>query len=89
MKTSIEPSSCSTTNSVNLDDIRAIDIHTHARVSTRNPPDSVAEAFDLAMASYFKEKIPRPTISETAKYYRERQMLAVILSVDTERAKVK
>ena len=66
--------------------IVAIDIHTHATVSTRNPPDEVAIAFDTAMAAYFKEKMPRPTIAETADYYRERHMMAVIFTVDTERA---
>ena len=64
----------------------AIDIHTHATVSTRNPPDEVAIAFDKAMAEYFKEQMPRPTIDETAAYYRERIMMAVIFTVDTERA---
>lgn len=69
-----------------LDDIVAIDIHTHATVSIRNPPDDVAMAFDAAMAQYFKEKMPRLTIAETAAFYRERKMIAVIFSVDTERA---
>ena len=68
------------------DSLFAIDIHTHATVSTRNPPDEVAIAFDKAMAEYFKEKMPRPTIEETAQYYRERNMMAVIFTVDTERA---
>ncbi|HUH86572.1 MAG TPA: amidohydrolase family protein [Pusillimonas sp.] len=69
-----------------LNQVVAIDIHTHATVSTRNAPDEVAIAFDTAMAAYFKEKMPRPTISETADYYRERNMMAVIFTVDTERA---
>ena len=69
-----------------LQDIVAIDIHTHATVSTRNPPDEVAQAFDAAMAQYFKETMPRLTIAETAAFYRERKMLAVIFTVDTERA---
>lgn len=69
-----------------LNDIIAIDIHTHATVSTRNPPDAVAIAFDAAMASYFKEQQPRRTIAQTAAYYRERKMIAVIFPVDTERA---
>ncbi len=69
-----------------LTQLVAIDIHTHATVSTRNPPDEVAIAFDAAMAAYFKEQMPRPTISETAAYYRERNMMAVIFTVDTERA---
>lgn len=69
-----------------LDDIVAIDTHTHATVSVRNPPDEVAQAFDQAMAAYFKETMPRLTIEQTAAYYRERRMVAVIFSVDTERA---
>jgi predicted TIM-barrel fold metal-dependent hydrolase len=68
-----------------LQDLVAIDIHTHATVSTRNAFDPVTDAFDQAMASYFKEAMPRLTIAETAAYYRERRMLAVIFSVDTER----
>lgn len=69
-----------------LDHIVGIDIHTHATVSLRNAPDEIAMAFDAAMAAYFKEKMPRPTIAETADYYRQRKMLAVIFPVDTERA---
>ncbi len=69
-----------------LDDIVAVDVHVHATVSTRNAPDEVATAFDAAMAKYFKETLPRRTIAETAAYYRERKMIAVIFSVDTERA---
>lgn len=69
-----------------LNQVVAIDIHTHATVSTRNAPDEVAMAFDAAMAAYFKEQAPRPTIDETAQYYRERNMMAVIFTVDTERA---
>ncbi len=69
-----------------LDEIVAVDIHTHATVSTRNAPDEVAIAFDAAMAAYFKEKMPRRTIAQTADFYRERKMIAVIFSVDTERA---
>lgn len=71
---------------IDLDSIVAIDMHTHATVSTRNAPDAVAIAIDAAMAKYFKEAMPRPTIAETAQHYRERRMLAVIFPVDTERA---
>lgn len=69
-----------------LDDLVAIDMHIHATVSMRNPPDPVAMAIDAAMNAYFKQPMPRPTIEETAAYYRERKMLAVIFTVDTERA---
>jgi predicted TIM-barrel fold metal-dependent hydrolase len=68
-----------------LDGIVAIDLHTHATVSTRNPPDEVAIAMDAAMDAYFKQPMARPTIAETAGYYRQRRMLAVIFTVDTER----
>lgn len=68
-----------------LDDLVAIDLHTHATVSTRNPPDDVAMALNAAMDAYFKHPMPRPTIAETAAYYRARKMLAVIFCVDTER----
>jgi len=68
-----------------LDEILAIDVHTHANKSTRNPPDPLAILFDEAMAAYFKQQLPKPTIAETASYYRERKMLAVIFTVDSER----
>ncbi|PAJ85341.1 amidohydrolase family protein [Burkholderia ubonensis] len=71
---------------MNLQDVVAIDVHTHAMVSTRNPPDLVAIEFDNAMAQYFKQAMPKPTISETAAYYRARKMMAVIFTVDTESA---
>jgi hypothetical protein len=48
---------------MSLDDIVAVDMHTHATVSLRNPPDEVTMAFDKAMAEYFKEKLPRLTIA--------------------------
>ncbi|HET9642098.1 MAG TPA: amidohydrolase family protein [Burkholderiaceae bacterium] len=68
-----------------LDEIVAIDVHVHANKSTRLPPDPVAIEFDEAMFAYFKQKMPKPTIAETAAYFRERKMLAVIFTVDTER----
>ena len=57
-----------------LDGVVAIDMHTHATRSTRNPPDEVAIAIDAAMDAYFKQSLPRPTIDETAAYYRERRI---------------
>jgi predicted TIM-barrel fold metal-dependent hydrolase len=68
-----------------LDDIVAVDVHTHANRSTRLPEDPVATAYDEAMFEYFKQRMPKPTIAETAAYYRERKMIAVIFTVDTER----
>ncbi len=68
---------------LNLDDIVAIDVHTHAEVSTRQAKDPCSVIFDEHMAKYFKE-MKRPTIAEVAQYYRERRMAAVIFTVDHE-----
>ena len=68
---------------LNLDELVAIDVHTHAEVSTRQPRDPCGVLFDEAMAKYFRET-KRPTIAETAQFYRERKMAAVIFTVDCE-----
>jgi len=68
---------------LNLDEIVAIDVHTHAEVSSRAPRDPCAIAFDQAMEKYFKE-MHRPSIAEVAQYYRERKMAAVIFTIDSE-----
>jgi uncharacterized protein len=68
---------------LNLDELVAIDFHTHANVSGREPRDPCAIAFDEAMAQYFKSgKNPTPT--EVAQYFRERKIAAVIFTVDSE-----
>ncbi|HTK06405.1 MAG TPA: amidohydrolase family protein [Ktedonobacteraceae bacterium] len=62
----------------------AIDVHTHATISQRQPEDPAKKAMQEAAAQYFKEEGPRPTISEIAAYYRERKMACVIFPVDSE-----
>ncbi len=69
---------------INVSKLVAIDVHTHAEISSRAPRDPCAIAFEEAMSKYFKETAPRPTISEVAQYYRERNMAAVIFTVDSE-----
>ena len=55
-----------------LDNLVAIDMHTHATRSTRNAPDQVAIAMDAAMDAYFKQPLRarrstrRPPITESA-----------------------
>src|SRR6185503_18101654 len=66
-----------------LDQIVAIDVHTHANISQRQPRDPCSIIFDEAMAKYFKSRVP-PTIPEVAQYYRERKLAAVIFTVDNE-----
>ncbi|HVO47191.1 MAG TPA: amidohydrolase family protein [Steroidobacteraceae bacterium] len=66
-----------------VSELVAIDVHTHANISTRAPRDPCSIIFDEVMAKYFKSAAP-PTIPEVAQYYRERKIAAVIFPVDCE-----
>jgi len=69
-----------------IDDLIAIDIHTHAEEPCGTHPDDGYDDFQAAMAAYFKAPYKHPpTIEETAAYYRERKIGAVIFPVDAER----
>lgn len=70
---------------LNVGELVAIDVHTHAEMSSRAPRDPCSIIFDEAMAKYFRESA-RPTIPEVANYYRERKMAAIIFPVDSEAA---
>jgi predicted TIM-barrel fold metal-dependent hydrolase len=70
---------------INLDEIVAIDVHTHAEVSMREPQG--LSVFQDAAQKYFKHEHARPTIPEIAAYYRQRKMACVIFSVDGLRAR--
>jgi predicted TIM-barrel fold metal-dependent hydrolase len=65
------------------EDLIAIDIHTHAEVSCRNPFDNYGEEYDRAADKYFGSN-RRPTIAETVAYYRERKVGLVMFTVDSE-----
>ncbi|MFL5695120.1 MAG: 4-hydroxyphenyl-beta-ketoacyl-CoA hydrolase, partial [Ktedonobacteraceae bacterium] len=69
---------------MDIQNLVAIDVHTHAEVSSRFPEDPEWKAVQEASAEYFKDERPRPTISEVAMYYRERKMACVIFPVDME-----
>jgi len=70
---------------MNLDSLVAIDIHTHAEMSTRMLPDEAeAEALE-ARGRYFRYTAKHPTIAQMAAYYRERKMAFVVFTVDQER----
>jgi uncharacterized protein len=71
---------------MNVTELVAIDVHTHAEVSTREGKDEVTQAFEEAAKKYFKEQGARPTIAEAAAYYRERKMACVVFPVDSEKA---
>lgn len=71
---------------MNLDRLTAIDVHTHAEVSTKGR-SSLPEDLHEASSGYFKvEGSRKPTLPELAAHYRERQMAAVVFTVDAEHA---
>ena len=63
------------------EDLIAIDIHTHAEVSCRNPFDSYGEEYDPAADKYFRSS-RRPTMQETIAFYREQKIGFVNFTVD-------
>lgn len=70
---------------MNVKELVAIDIHTHAEVSTRLlPDDAEAEALE-ARGRYFRYEVKHPTIAQMAAYYRERKIAFVVFTVDHER----
>lgn len=71
---------------IDLDNIVAIDFHTHAEEACGTHADDGYDDFQAGMTSYFKSPFKHPpTIPETAAYYRERNIAAVIFPVDSER----
>ncbi|HXC22011.1 MAG TPA: hypothetical protein VNV13_11045, partial [Steroidobacteraceae bacterium] len=66
-----------------VNDLIAIDVHTHAEVSCRQPADEVWQEFEDAASRYFKAG-KRPTIAETVAYYRELKIGLVMFTVDSE-----
>ena len=66
-----------------IDDLIAIDMHTHAEVSCWNPFDNYGEEYDRAADKYFRSS-RRPTIDETVNYYREKKIGLVMFTVDSE-----
>jgi hypothetical protein len=69
---------------INVDELVAIDVHTHAEVSSSGA-GSLDTELDQAAKDYFKST-NRPTLPEIAAYYRERKMAAVVFTVDAEAA---
>ncbi|MEU7164368.1 amidohydrolase family protein [Streptomyces morookaense] len=70
---------------MNVDGLVAIDVHTHAEVSSRGQA-SLSDGLDAAARAYFKAAHRRPTLPEIAAHYRERSMACVVFTVDAEAA---
>src|SRR5271170_4243397 len=68
---------------MNIAELIAIDVHTHAEVSCHRPFDDYGKEFDEAKVKYFKSG-KLPTIAETIDYYRARKIGLVMFSVDSE-----
>jgi uncharacterized protein len=68
---------------MNLAELVAIDVHTHAEVSCRQEADAHWQPYEDAANKYFKAG-KRPTIAETVAYYRKRKIGLVMFTVDSE-----
>jgi uncharacterized protein len=68
---------------MDIDNLVAIDTHTHAEVSCWNPFDSYGDEYDRAADKYFRSN-RRPTIDESIAHYRERKVGLVMFTVDAE-----
>jgi predicted TIM-barrel fold metal-dependent hydrolase len=70
--------------SLDIDNLVAIDVHTHAERNAGEPQDPVTTDVLAAAAAYFGGSPAQPTAQEVADYYRERRLAAVIFNVDDE-----
>ena len=71
---------------IDLENIRAIDVHTHAEEPCGNHADDGYDELQSTMAKYFRAPWEHPpTIEETAAHYRAQNIAAVIFPVDAER----
>ncbi|GIJ31060.1 amidohydrolase family protein [Micromonospora sediminimaris] len=66
---------------IDLDAVTAIDMHVHIEVDEHGH-NSLPDDLVAAVSKYFKADGPRPAIEAVAQYYRERQMAAVVFTVD-------
>jgi predicted TIM-barrel fold metal-dependent hydrolase len=68
---------------VKTDQLIAIDVHTHAEISCREPEDDWAQDIEEQKQKYFKSAGP-PTIEQTVAYYRTQKIGLVMFTVDAE-----
>ena len=70
--------------SIDVASLVALDVHVHAERNAGEEQDPVTGEILEAAASYFGGSPAQPTAAEVAEYYRERQMAAVLFTVDDE-----
>ena len=68
-----------------LDQLVAIDIHTHAWKSALQAPDEALSEKEQAMGRYFRYQPQHTTVPEMAEYYRKLKMAFVVFTVDSPR----
>ena len=68
---------------IDLAAVTAIDVHVHTELS-RSGHDPMPATLRTAARSYFKSDEPLPTVDDVAVYYRERNLAAVLFTVDWE-----
>ena len=68
---------------IDLAAVTAIDVHVHTE-RTRDGHDPMPPELRAAAARYFKSDEPLPTVDDVAAYYRERNIAAVLFTVDWE-----
>jgi predicted TIM-barrel fold metal-dependent hydrolase len=73
---------------MNLQDLVAIDVHTHAWKSALQVDDALSES-QQAMGRYFRYQPQHQTVPEMAQMYRRLKMAFVVFAVDSPREKRK
>jgi uncharacterized protein len=68
---------------MNLDELVAIDVHTHVWRSAFRPPDEAQTEHEAAMGRYFRYVPQHTTVPEMAEYYRSLKMAFVVFTVDS------
>ncbi|GIE87525.1 amidohydrolase family protein [Actinoplanes regularis] len=71
---------------MNLDELVAIDVHTHAEVGRDGHSSLSPELLDASADYFHAHGNRRPTVGELADHYRARRMAAVVFTVDAEHA---
>ena len=72
---------------MDIDNLVAIDVHTHVHRSVNAPQANAEDNEHLAaMAAYFKTTAASFTVDDLAAYYRERKMAAVTFTIDQRSA---
>ncbi len=66
---------------IDLDAVTAIDFHVHAEVS-RGGDDPMPPDLRAAAGKYFRDGSGTPTVDDVVAHYRERNMAAVVFTVD-------